>query len=213
MNEKWSDRAWRAAEPIYQAILQHPFVRELCEGTLPKEKFLFYLGQDAQYLAKYTRVLAHVASRLNDKAAIADVLSFAAEGIAVESALHESFLSGTELPAMSPTCLMYTAIEEAQAFEPAAVEAASLLPCFWVYQKVGTAILQQCGNIDRNPYARWIETYANEAFAESTRRYIEICDSLATDELQQTMTDIFIICTRMEWMFWDSAYNLEKWKV
>lgn len=213
MKEKWSSTARRAVEPIYQEILRHPFVTELAAGTLDRGKFLFYLGQDAMYLERYARVLAHVASRLTDKAAIADVLRFATDGIAVESALHATFLQGAPLPPMSPTCLMYTAVEEAQSFAPAAVEAASLLPCFLIYQQVGQAILTSCTNIDTNPYARWILTYADEVFAESTRRYTEICDSLATDGLCGQMTDIFITCTRLEWMFWDSAYHLEQWKV
>ncbi len=213
MSEKWSEAAWKEITPIYESILRLPFIEELSAGVLPIEKFLYYLGQDAQYLSRYTRVLAHVASRLSDKSQIADVLSFASTGLAVEAALHESYLRGAELPAMSPTCLMYTAVEEAQAYEPVAVEAAALLPCFWVYQRVGEAILSKCKNLDVNPYARWIRTYADEVFAKSTRRYIEICDALATESLRDKMTEVFINCTRLEWMFWDSAYNLEKWKV
>ena len=26
------------------------------------------------------------------------------------------------------------------------------------------------------------------------------------------MTDIFLRCTKMEWLFWDSAWHLESWK-
>lgn len=26
------------------------------------------------------------------------------------------------------------------------------------------------------------------------------------------MTDIFLRCTKMEWLFWDSAWYLESWK-
>jgi len=27
------------------------------------------------------------------------------------------------------------------------------------------------------------------------------------------MTDIFLRCTKMEWLFWDSAWYLESWKI
>ncbi len=216
MNMKWSQQAWQAAEPVYQAILRLPFVRELADGTLPQEKFLFYLGQDAHYLDSYTRVLAHIASRLTQKSSTEEFLKFATDGIAVERDLHESFLCGQVLPEISPACLMYTSVLKAAAFEDVAVEASSVLPCFWVYQKVGEHILASAGALDANPYARWINTYGDEYFAQATARAISLCDDLAdasTQAVRDTMTDIFITCTRMEWMFWDSAYNLEKWKI
>lgn len=217
MEEKWSQTAWRAVEPVYEAIVRHPFVKELAAGTLEAAKFKFYLQQDALYLASYCKSLARLASRLSDPAAIDSVLHFAANGIAVEAALHRSYLQGCgALPPMSPTCLMYTAVEEAQALRPVAVDAAALLPCFWVYQRVGQSILAGSRDLQANPYARWIETYADATFEEATRRYIDICDSLAeaaTDSERREMTEIFLTCTRLEWMFWDSAYRMEQWKV
>lgn len=213
---KWSENAWKVAEPVYQAILKQPFVCQLAAGTLPEDKFIFYLGQDARYLESYTKVLAHVASRLPHKQQIADFLKFATDGIAVEQALHEYFLKGAPLPEKSPTCLMYTAVEESMSYEPVAVEAASLLPCFWIYQKVGEHILTSAKDLENNPFAAWIKTYGDETFAAATRRAIEICDELAEDaseEVRNRMTEIFLICSRLEWMFWDSAYNFEKWKV
>lgn len=213
---KWSQEAWEAAFPVYESILKLPFVCELAEGTLPRNKFLFYIGQDARYLDSYSRVLAHVASRFVKKEHTADFLKFATDGIAVEKALHESFLSTDLLPEISPTCLLYTSVEKATAYDDVAVEAASVLPCFWVYQKVGEHILAHAKNPDANPYARWINTYGEEYFAQATARAIEICDELAessTQEVRDRMTEIFLTCTRLEWMFWDSAYNLEKWKI
>lgn len=213
---KWSESAWAAAGEIYNAILAHPFVRELAKGTLPRDKFIFYLGQDALYLESYTRVLAHIASRIGDKEFTETFLRFASDGVAVEKALHESFLGDRELPAKSPACALYTATEMATAYENVCVEAASVLPCFWVYRNVGRHILQSCRNIESNPYSKWIQTYADEYFDKATDTAIEICDKLAmhtSPDDRQRMTDIFLICTRLEWMFWDSAYNLEKWKI
>ena len=94
--EKWSEKAWKEVEPIYRAILDHPFVRELAEGTLNRERFLFYIRQDSIYIANYCRVLAHIASRLTDTDQTEDFLRFAADGVAVERALHQSFLTGDE---------------------------------------------------------------------------------------------------------------------
>lgn len=233
---RWSDSAWEAARPVYEKILEHPFVRALADGTLSAERFRFYLRQDALYLDGYARRLAHIAARLGRKEHTEAFLRFAADGIAVERALHEQFLGG-EHPAseeISPACLLYTSLLDAQATAPVEVEAAALLPCFVVYQRVGESILARQsgspaagrredgaaqgdgGRAAENPYRCWIETYADPAFAASARLATQICDELAAasgEEIRRRMTDIFVRCTRMEWMFWDSAWNLETWKI
>lgn len=214
---RWSDSAWEAARPVYEKILEHPFVRALADGTLSAERFRFYLRQDALYLDGYARRLAHIAARLGRKEHTEAFLRFAADGIAVERALHEQFLGG-EHPAseeISPACLLYTSVLESQATAPVEVEAAAVLPCFVVYQRVGEAIhAQQQGT--ENPYRQWIETYADPAFAASTAEATAICDALADaagDGTRRRMTDIFVRCTRMEWLFWESAWQLETWKI
>ncbi len=213
---KWSEEAWIAAAEVFKQILQHPFVVALSDGTLSRERFLYYLAQDAKYLENYSRVLAHVASRLEVRDEIESFLKFALDGVAVERALHGSFLSGCNLNGLkaSPSCLLYISFLKSQSYEPVEVEVASLLPCFWIYQKVGEHIAAT--SRQDNPYERWIETYADDTFRMATQRAIDLCDDMAervTTETRQKMVDIFVICARMEWMFWDSAWKLEKWKI
>ena len=57
---------WLAAKPVYERTLQHPFVQGLTDGSLPRDRFLFYLDQDTAYLHVYgeaLRVLAKKAPR------------------------------------------------------------------------------------------------------------------------------------------------------
>ncbi len=131
--KKWSDEAWQAALPVYRKIIQHPFVDALARGTLDNERFMFYLRQDSLYLARYSRALTHIASRLADKDHTAAFIRFASDGIAVEQALHESFLQGSvpDQKQISPACLLYTSLLGSQATAPVEVEAAAVLPCFW----------------------------------------------------------------------------------
>ncbi|MDE5849729.1 MAG: TenA family protein [Muribaculaceae bacterium] len=212
---KWSDEAWKAASPAYHEILNLPFVRQLAEGTLSGDRFHFYIEQDSIYVENYCRVLAHIASRLSHQEHIADFLKFASIGVEVEKILHETYLgSGHSITCPTPTTLLYNSYESAKGLGPVEIEAASILPCFWVYQKVGEHIFKTCS--PDNPYHRWIETYADKEFEKSTLRAIEICDELAenaSDEIRRQMTEAFVMATRMEWMFWDSAYNLEKWEI
>ncbi|MDE7153563.1 MAG: TenA family protein, partial [Muribaculaceae bacterium] len=138
--------------------------------------------------------------------------------VAVEKELHGSFLQ-VDMPLeneMSPTCALYTSTLLSQTLEPVEVEAASVLPCFWIYQKVGESIYAEGGSTASNPYRSWIDTYADPAFAESTNKAIEICNRLADNvspAVREKMTKIFVKCARLEWMFWESAWNLEKWKI
>ena len=205
----WSHTAWQTALPVYEAILQLPFVRELADGTLSRERFNRYIGQDSLYINQYCKILAHIASRLADFADTEAFLSFAADGVAVEKALHSLYI-GQRPTEMSPACLFYTSLLHAQATENVAIEAAAILPCFWIYLEVGLHIVKTQADPASNPYSDWIATYSDPAFAQSTRRAIEICDRLAANTdpgTRQRMTEIFLQCARQEWLFWHTAYT------
>lgn len=214
MKQLWSQEAWRLSAPVFEAILNLPFLNELAEGSLPREKFNFYIGQDALYLNDYSKVLAHIASRMPDTELSETFLGFAANGIAVERGLHASFIS--EVPKQkSPTCLFYTSLLKSSVMEDLAVECAAVLPCFWIYREVGKEIVKRA-KLKGNPYAIWISTYADETFEKSTDLAIDICNRMAeqsSPEVQRRMTEFFLNASRLELRFWDSAYKLENWEI
>lgn len=214
MNTKWSQQAWEAALPVYEAITKSAFISELIDGTLSLARFIFYLRQDARYIDVYSRVLAHIASRVPTTDMLESFLSFAADGVAVEKYMHASYLEGLgAAEEMSPACLLYTSFLQSKTLAPVEVEAAAILPCFWVYWAIGKYITGKVASTDAHPYGTWIATYSDPAFDTSNARAIEICDELASrasDEVRQAMTDAFVEATRLEWLFWHSAYNLEK---
>lgn len=215
----WSKKTWERTQPIYNQIISHPFIKDLIDGTLDKEKFLFYIQQDAIYLAEYGKVLAGIASRLNVASQISAFLHFAGDTMSVENALHESFLKATDnmQPAeASPGCLLYTSYLQRQ-FAAFSIEiaVASVLPCFWIYKEVGDYILQHQTK-ESNPYQSWIDTYGGEEYAQAVEKAIAICDELADNSTavqQEEMTKAFIMCSKMEWIFWNSAYKLEQWSI
>ena len=59
----FTDELWHSIEPIYAAILRHPFIAGLTDGSLPRESFEFYAVQDALYLREFARSLAIAAAR------------------------------------------------------------------------------------------------------------------------------------------------------
>lgn len=216
---KWSEQTWIAANPVYNKILEHPFIKGLIDGSLEYEKFIFYMQQDALYLAQYGKVMSAIASRLDKAEHQEAFLLFAKDTMMVERALHESYTGQLKTdikPEASPSCLLYTSYLLRQtASASLEVLAASVLPCFWIYKEVGDYILANQKGGD-NPYQNWIDTYGGTGFEESVTIAISICDELAakcTDEQRQAMTDAFVMCSRLEWQFWDSAWRLEKWAV
>src|SRR5690606_41135951 len=54
----FTDRLWNRVAPIWNAYLEHPFVKGIVDGTLDKEKFKHYMKQDYVYLIEYSRLFA-----------------------------------------------------------------------------------------------------------------------------------------------------------
>ena len=61
-----SDRLVDLAQPVWQAILAHPFLRDLRDGTLPTETFGFYIEQDWLYIQERIGEWAIAAGRCPD---------------------------------------------------------------------------------------------------------------------------------------------------
>ena len=58
MRKAVTDRFHEAAAGVWKECLNHPFVTGIGDGTLPAEKFQFFMLQDYLYLFDYARVFA-----------------------------------------------------------------------------------------------------------------------------------------------------------
>src|SRR5262249_7879290 len=160
----FSAELWQSITPIYAAILDHPFVRGLTDGSLPREAFRFYAVQDALYLRDFARALSIAAARAPQDDWIIMFNEHAAGALKVERALHESFFAEWGLTPeavaatpLAPTNQAYTSYLLAAAYGAPFHEAvAALLPCYWIYWEVGKA-LERTGSADAL-YTRWIGT-------------------------------------------------------
>ncbi len=216
---RFSEELWQSIGPIYEAILAHPFIAELTSGSLSRERFVFYMKQDALYLQDFARALALAGVRSPAVEELRAFLEFAHGSIVVERALHESYFKQFEAVldvAKAPACFAYTNYLLATAATAAYPEAiAALLPCFWIYREVGREIIRRSSaGLRDNPYARWIETYASAEYDGVVDRAIAITDAVATtanDDDRRRMRRAFEMSSRLEWMFWDSGYRLEQW--
>ena len=53
---KLSERIYERAKALWPRYLTHPFVTEMADGTLPMEKFRYYMLQDYLYLKDYVKI-------------------------------------------------------------------------------------------------------------------------------------------------------------
>jgi thiaminase/transcriptional activator TenA len=211
-----SARLWDGIAPTYDAILRHPFVLGLTDGTLDAASFAYYLAQDAHYLLDFARALAVVGAKARGGADTAMFARHAAGTLEVERALHETLLPTLGIDAaartpVAPTNRAYTSYLLAVAYGGSFADGlAAVLPCYWIYHRVGAHLLEQ-GSPDPR-YQRWIDTYAGAEFAAVVADVLDCTDRLEVSPAQEArMHEHFGAAARYEWMFWDMALRREEW--
>jgi len=220
-----TDSFWKAAEPLIKITETHPFLVAMVDGTLNEENFKYYVIQDALYLKDFALGLRTLAKNSDISEADSKRLSKFAHGAEVaEMELHNSFFKKWGIDATGakqmPNALLYTSymlrvINTSCHAEGLAV----LLPCFWVYMHVGKCMLKLREELDdsvkRIPqYDAWIDMYGGDEFEKEVKDYIAMVDIAAKSADEKTITNMkghFIMCCKLEYMFWDQAQDLMKW--
>jgi thiaminase/transcriptional activator TenA len=216
----FTEQLWAGSKTIYAQTLQHPFLKGLAAGTLPKARFEFYLLQDGKYLGAFADALRTLAEKAPRETWAATLRRHAEEAVAVERQFHEKVLTSfgvdeeeAERAAPAPTTYAYTnhfkmAVQDGTFGEGLA----ALLPCYWIYWEVGKELVKSGSkNAD---YKRWIEQYASAEYGESVKEVLDMMDAEAANmgpEERLRAIDLFILGARYEYMFWDMAWRQEQW--
>lgn len=220
----FSNRLRTLARPIWDAQLTHPFVIALGNGTLPEQKFKYYILQDARFLGELARVFAAGAVRAPDAESALQFNKLAEDTIVVERSLHENYGKRWKMTArqmssvpMAPTNYAYTRHMLAVAASGTAAEITVVaLPCAWVYCVVGRQLLKKGPPRKNHPYRDWLMLYASPEFAEVQRwmrKKVDEWAKTADHEARRRMESSFMLSSRYEWMFWDMAWHEERWPV
>jgi thiaminase (transcriptional activator TenA) len=204
---------WGGIAPIYANTLKHPYLTGLADGTLPRDRFEFYLQQDALYLNTFSEVLKILSSKAPREDWRKTLMKHATEAIDTERQLHESILKGKKAEQMAPTNYAYTNhLLATAARRPFAEGLAASLPCYWIYQEVGQE-LKKRGS--RNPdYQRWIDQYSDDSYREAVHEVLEMMNAEAQrldPPGRERLKHLFTISARYEYMFWDMAWRKERW--
>jgi thiaminase (transcriptional activator TenA) len=216
------DLLWSDIEAVHAAILAHPFLTGLADGTLPREAFRHYVVQDAHYLRGYARALAVCAARSPDADGTALFAASAGRAVAAEQGMHGGLLAelGTTAEAaaaepVAPTTRAYLSYVLATAYGGSFAEAlGAVLPCFWIYARVGAELAER-GSPDPL-YATWLGTYGGPAFQAVVDSVLDLTDRVGADLSAADLAAMrrhFAATARYEWMFWDAAHRRETWPI
>ncbi|MDX2149149.1 MAG: thiaminase II [Bryobacteraceae bacterium] len=211
---------WADIAPVYAETLKHPFLTGLTDGTLPRDRFQFYLVQDGQYLRAFGQALNRLAAKAPREEWSLTLAQHAIDAIRAERELHEKILAsyGVDRAAvqraeMAPTNYAYTNhLLQAVEHSTFAEGLAALLPCYWIYWEVGKELVKRGSS--EPPYQKWIDQYAGDEYAKSVRQVLAMMNAEAegaSERVRQSARRLFLLSARYEYLFWDMAWKLEKW--
>jgi thiaminase/transcriptional activator TenA len=223
MAEKFSAQLRRRSERIWRVIENHPFLRELEAGTLPIEKFTYFILQDYVYLLDFAQVLCRGGAMSPNLETLELFCRHALGAVEVERSFHTSFgkslgLTRKQLDAVAkgPTTQAY--IDHLQSVARGGTLGelvGAVLPCYWIYGEVGRRLYKNRAGKPK-AYRSWIETYASESFWKPVREQIHLINGLgaaASAHEKKRMAEYFIQSSRYEFLFWEQAYRMDGWPV
>lgn len=192
--------------PVIDLAVNHPFNLEMKMGTLPREKFLYYVEQDKIFIEKFALCHKLIAERINENykqlfLTHAHDCSQAAAGLFARSP------DLVETQIISPMTSSYTDfLIKMCVSEPLELAIAAILPCFVLYQEVGASMIDMS---EDNQYVNWMSSYTNASFERATNEMIELFDHFASatdDRMRKSMSDVFYDSAMQEIAFWSDAY-------
>ena len=212
----FTDELRQAADPIWAAQHEHPFVRGIGKASLDATKFRHYVRQDYLFLIDYARLLALGCARAPRLDAMTRFTQLAGAVLGSELELHRSYaaewgIATAELEDEPPTATTRAYSDfllRVAALGDYGELVAALLPCMWGYHEVA-ACLAESGRPSNELYARWIDEYASAEFGQLTTWCRALTDEAAETSDRRRMTDAFLTSSRYELAFWEASWREE----
>jgi thiaminase (transcriptional activator TenA) len=186
-----SQKLWQANQDLAEASLHNPFVQGLSDGSLAKEKFVYYVGQDAFFLEAFARAYSIAAAKSPDWESF-QVFHALTDGALQELNLHQGYAQqwGVDIVTVTPgdATRQYTDFLLSTAWsQSVGVTAVAMSPCLKLYAYLGQALRQSTAKdltdpqIANNPYADWITTYSSGEFDGLVQQLEALVEQHASD--------------------------------
>lgn len=218
----FTDYLYENSKEVWDKYIEHPFLIELGEGTLDKEKFRKYLIQDYLYLIEYAKVYAMACVKSRNMKELKKFHNGVAGSIETETANHIMYLKdfGENIENMefkyklNMTNESYTSYMKSISVTGTIEEiVAAVLPCTWSYNYIGLKLKEKYKDkLEGNFFESWIETYASDEYVAFKNEWLdftnELCENLPQDT-KEKLKDIFLRASKYELEFWNMAYKGE----
>ena len=206
-------------DDLWQKMVNHPFVVEMGDGTLPVEKFSAYFIQDYIFVRDLVVLIAQGVSKAPDLQAAARLNSFLADILNPENDLFVRAFK--ELGVSEPEYTSAGASPTTQAFGDFMVRVGlegtfeDIITVLYVtegtYLDWGTRLAQE-GKRPENPiYREWIDLHGPDVLGELVGWMAAHLDDAALDSRLPRIRGLFLTALRYEYMFWEAAYRGEEW--
>ncbi|MEQ6114653.1 thiaminase II [Bifidobacterium pseudocatenulatum] len=215
----------KAADLVWEEGYRQPFIRELGEGALQRERFAFYLLQDFRYVNDYARVHALGLAKTTDPEIMAFMLKVQNGALQVETEVHRSYLASYGITEEQMNNVRQSAFARAYTSNILSIAygkdildiLVAVLPCAWVYADYGYRLAAEFADtLDDNPYKSWVDMYKTDEFWQDSVWLLDHIEKLvadASEERKRELIDIFVTGVENEYMFWASAYDMQyTWK-
>lgn len=211
----------RKSDPMWKRIAAHPFVRGIGDGTLPPDRFEFYLKQDYVYLVDFSRVFAMAAAKsasLSDMGTFATLLNLT---LNTEMELHRKTCAAFGIPPeelegtrKAPVTAAYTDYLLRTCHEGGPAEIlAVLVPCACGYVEIAEE-LKGRGLPENRFYRDWIGTYSSAEFREFAEWLIGRMNAHAegaSAEFRERWHRLYETSALYEYLFFDMSWKMEEW--
>ena len=91
-----------------------------------------------------------------------------------------------------------------------------MFPCPWTYLEIAHYLKENFSIDEAHPFAEWISFYAKnevDTIINTFRTRLDAYAETASDTEKARMKEAFVKSCQLEWMFWNMAYEIEKWPV
>ncbi|MBN9448965.1 MAG: thiaminase II [Bosea sp.] len=214
------DRLKVAAAADWATYVEHDFVRQMGDGSLPQAAFRTYLTQDYLFLIQFARAYALATYKSRTLADMRAAKAGLSAILDLEMELHVRLcgrwgLSPEELEAAPEhqATVAYTryVLDCGQSGDLLDLHVA-LAPCVIGYAEIGARLAAEIGPaLENHPYREWIGEYAGETFqsvARDARRHLdELAARAMTERRFADLAALFGKASRLEADFWQMGLD------
>ena len=224
METAFSARLRARCDRIWAGLHAHPFLGELARGTLPLDRFRFFIEQDLLFLPAFARCMAMGAAKSASDAEL-EFFTRQLDGVIrleipsnrrlLDQVISLGAQDRSGARGMAPANVAYTSFLLATAAAGGPLEiTTAILPCSWSYIEIAAELKEQIA--DHPVYSDWVAFYLQDEEAELVRNMRETFDEMTrdgavSDEKREQLAGIFMMSSRLEGRFWEMAYTLDQW--